>query len=824
MQLADIGFSGAREQVAYLHELGIETLYVSPILAATPGSTHGYDVIDPDRLEPALGTRADLEALLTELDGCGMRLLLDIVPNHMAANPANRWWWEVMRDGEHGRYGAVFDIDWQCHDGRVLVPNLSRPLAEVIAGAVLTADEAGAVLEIDGQHFPLSKTTAGTGDLAEAIQLQHYRPAYWRLGRDEGNYRRFFDIDGLIGVRIEDPAVFDETHRLIVELCSDERVAGVRVDHIDGLADPASYLARLQVALGRSRTQRAVVLVEKILARDEALAPDWAVEGTTGYEFADVAGGLFVNEQGARSLFCLGAAIAGVDHSFADLSLQAKREVLAEAFRAPLERLSRLALTAIERDEPGQDLSVAKVRAALVEMTVGLRVYRTYLDDKPARRSDRIRLQLTGNSNGLDPDVTRAMGLLKKGLLHAAPASVWLEVAQRWQQLTGAVAAKGVEDTAAYRYSGLLSHAEVGSDPDHPSAGVRELENLVRSHLRHSSSLNATSTHDSKRNEDARARLYALSEAAEEWAVLVTRWHRRYSRAAGAAPDSHDELVVYETLAVLWPSDATAPSRAVRRRAEAYALKAAREAKQRTGWVDGDAKYETALITFVSKLAREPRFVREMGSFISLIGPAATTNSLALVVLKVLLPGVPDFYQGTELFEATVTDPDNRREVDYRTRRALLRALSPLEASAKVREAEARCLLSAWTDGRIKMFITRALLHFRRNNPQLFEKGTFHVLAVEGAHRDHVVALARRRENRCVVALVPRLVVGVAGGTRFPIGTRSWEDTVVVLPVSSSVDLTDVLTGSTVRSACGRVKVADALGILPVSLLSCDFC
>jgi malto-oligosyltrehalose synthase len=820
MQLTGIGFSGARAQVGYLYELGVETLYVSPILAAAPGSTHGYDVIDPDRLDPALGTRAELEALLAELDVYSMRLVIDIVPNHLAAHPANRWWWEVLRDGQQAVHAAIFDIDWQSHGGRVLVPTLSRPLAEVIERGRLADDEAGAVLEMDRQRFPLHGRTPTAAGVATAIADQHYRPSYWRLGRKEGNYRRFFDIDGLIGVRVEDPAVFEETHRLLIELCGDERVAGVRVDHIDGLADPAGYASRLAGAFA-SRATRAIVLVEKILARDETVPADWPVDGTTGYEFADIAGGLFVSEQGAKSLFRLGADLTGDRHGFAELSCQAKREVLAESFTAPLQRLARLAMAAIEFDEPGQDLSLADLCRALEEMTVGLEVYRTYLDDKPARPSDRARLKLAGASGELGPEVTRAMSFLKKGLLDTArPASVWLEVAQRWQQLTGAVMAKGLEDTAAYRYSGLLSHAEVGSHPDHPSAGVDELEHLARSHRRRSSSLNATSTHDSKRNEDARARLYVLSEAADEWAELVTVWHRRYSRAEDTAPDSHDELMAYETLACLWPLDGSALAACDRGRAEAYAIKAAREAKRRTGWLDPDARYEAAVASFVHSLAQEPRFARELGHFMARVGPAAATNSLALVLLKAVVPGVPDFYQGTELFEPTLTDPDNRRLVDYASRRDLLGSLLPLDAPAREKAAAAKQLVSQWTDGRIKLFTIRGLLHFRRADPHLFDKGTFQVLAVEGANRDHVVALARRHAGRFVVALVPRLVLGVAGPARFPIGRRVWGETEVVLPGDMSPNLTEVLTGRSLKGTRGRLKLADALGILPVSLLS----
>jgi malto-oligosyltrehalose synthase len=819
MQLAGIGFRGARAQVGYLHELGIETLYVSPILAAVPGSTHGYDVIDPCRLDPCLGTAGELEALLGELSANRMRLLVDIVPNHMAANPANRWWWEILRDGRGSQLAAVFDIDWDRHHGRVMVPSLSRPLSDVRETARTVAGDGAPMLELDGQLFPLSADTDIESDIETVIDKQHYRAAYWRLNRYEGNYRRFFDVDGLIGVRVEDAEVFERTHRLIAELCADERVAGVRVDHIDGLSDPATYLERLRTALA-GRSDRAVVLVEKILAGVETMRADWAVDGTTGYEFANLAGGLFVEAAGARSLAGLGAELTGETQSFGAFLHEGKREALAQSFPAPLERLGRLALVALGIDEPGHDLSLADLSEALGELTVHLDVYRTYLDKKAADPRDRKRIDKAARDAVVDAEARRAMGLVKEGLLDGGrDASPWHEVAQRWQQLTGAVMAKGVEDTATFRYSGLLSHAEVGCDPDHSSASPDQFHRLVRAHLRRRSSLNATSTHDSKRNEDARARLFVLSEAVDDWASLVRRWHRRHAKWRRAGPDTHDELVAYQTLAALWPFDAPELSEQDCRRAQDYAVKT-REAKWRTTWVDPNPSYEAAVSSFIGTVVRESLFTKEMSRFLARIGPAAVTNSLSLVVLKVVTPGVPDFYQDTELLEPTLTDPDNRRPIDYDSRRRLLNSLPPIAAPGSDQASAVRGLLGDWPDGRIKLFTIRALLHLRRARPRLFDKGAYEVLPVRGAHAEHVIAVARRHSRSLVVALAPRLTLGIAGPGRFPIGQRVWDDTTVILPDDVRPRLTDQLTGITFESPRGRLRVSDALGLLPVSVLT----
>ena len=528
---------------------------------------------------------------------------------------------------------------------------------------------------------------ASTGaELEELLDRQHYRPAYWRLGRDEGNYRRFFDVDGLIGVRVEDPDVFESTHRFILELAEDDRIAGLRVDHVDGLADPGAYVARLRAALADHAASRAVVVIEKILARGETVRRRWPVDGTTGYEFADVAGGLLVDPAGAARIELVGARLSGERRTFAELARASKREVLTRAFRSPLRRLSRLVVATLDVELPGHDLSEAEVAEAFIGLTVHFDAYRTYMDAGPIDGEDRSRVHRAAHAAALElhHEGRRALEVIVGGLLRArsggggtVASDPWLQVARRWQQLSGAVAAKGVEDTATYRFTGLLGHAEVGGDPEHaaidPAGFYARTGGRGR---RYRSSLNATSTHDSKRSEDVRARLYTLSEVSELWNGLVERWHRRHARAIAAAggPDGHDELVAYQTLASMWPVGHAAMSPAECRRVQDYMVKAAREAKRHSLWTDPDERYERALRTFIHRLSRAPddRFGSEMERFVGRIGPAAATNSLALCVLKAICPGVPDLYQGSELWEFSLTDPDNRRPVDFGLRRELL--------------------------------------------------------------------------------------------------------------------------------------------------------
>ncbi|HWF14888.1 MAG TPA: malto-oligosyltrehalose synthase [Acidimicrobiales bacterium] len=818
LQIHGLGFAGARSVVPYLHALGIETLYLSPIFTATPGSTHGYDVVDPTTLDPSLGTPEDFESLLCELARRGIRTLLDVVPNHMATDPSNRWWWDTLRGGQVSDAASIFDIDWSRHGGRVLVPGLGQPLAEAIAGASIRPgpEPESDQLELDGQHFPLAADHDVGAPVADVIARQHFRPAYWRLGDTEGNYRRFFNIDGLVGVRVEDPAVFERTHELVFMLCADQRIAGVRVDHVDGLWDPASYLSRLRAALA-SRDTSAVVLVEKILSREERLDPRFDVDGSTGYEFADRSGGLFLNEEGCRRLAALGTELSGQPAFFDELALTAKSEMLEGSFSGQLDRVASLAMEALDACTPGHDLARRDVRRALAQLTVHLDVYRTYLDGTPAAPGDAFRIERARKRGATgDPQGDRALRLISDGMVQADAASPWLDVARRWQQLSGAIMAKGVEDTATYRYPGLLSHADVGSNPERAATTVDQFHQFARSRAGCPATLNATSTHDSKRNEDARCRLAVLSEAHQEWETLVRRWHRRY--AGAAAPDAQAQLVVYQTLLALWPPGRNRLAPSDLHRVRDYAIKAAREARRSTSWTKPDERYERRLNAFINRVARQPAFRTEMTRFARAIGPAAATNGLAMLVLKATSPGVPDFFQGTEFFEPTLTDPDNRCPVDFDARRKALAALPPLPARIG-QVAQVARLLAGWENGHLKLYATQALLHLRRELTDLFNAGSYIPLDVSGPSSAKVVALARRRGPQWVVAVVPRLTLAQSGRGRFPTGTRMWQRESINLPGAAPTSFTDIFTGESIEASAGKIDAGAALHTLPVAVL-----
>ncbi|MGC1238927.1 MAG: malto-oligosyltrehalose synthase [Acidimicrobiales bacterium] len=817
LQLNGLGFQGARKLVGYLNDLGIETLYLSPILEAVPGSSHGYDVVNPTRLDPALGTPDQFEALLVELDAHDMRALIDIVPNHMACHEANEWWWDVLRSGQESPFALTFDIDWSRHVGRVLVPTLPSPLSDLADTIDFVGEGPARVMDIAGQHFPLAPGTHTGSDLHTVLARQHYRPAFWRLSNHEGNYRRFFDIDGLIGVRVELSEVFDRTHNFMTTLSDDERIAGWRVDHVDGLTDPSAYLDRLADVATSRRVTRPLVLVEKILARDERLPTSWRTDGTTGYEFADVAGGLFVSERGARQLADVSAALAGESVTFDELEHSAKREALFGSFDASLERLARLSMQSLNELHPGHDLSWFDVRRALTEITVHLDVYRTYFTDSRFEPVDCQRLERAARAaaQSLSGESRRATNLITHLLSSSKPAT--LELIQRWQQLSSADMAKGGEDTATYRYLGLLSHAEVGCNPDHSSAEPAQFHRLAADHLTYPFALNATSTHDSKRNEDSRARLFTLSELPDEWATIVRRWHKRL-QVGDDQLGAEDELRVYQSFVCLWPHDSSQLPQAIVRRVQDYAVKAAREAKLHTSWTDPVVHYERSLRNFVRQVASDERFVRDIGRFVRRIDPAAVTNSLATVVLKCVAPGIPDFYQGTELFESTLTDPDNRRPVNYSRRRTLLAHLPDRDADETTRSLALRAMVEKGDASALKMFVTRELLRLRKERRELFAYGSYQVLPATGSLKGHVVAVARRHDNQWVIACVSRQTMTIAGPGRYPTG-NIWTGTKLPLGQDAPTDFVDVLTGATLSPQRGRLDVAECFDNAPVSIL-----
>jgi (1->4)-alpha-D-glucan 1-alpha-D-glucosylmutase len=842
------GFSEAGGLVGFLHGLGVSHVYLSPVLAARPGSTHGYDVVDPTRLNPELGTPEEFDALCVTLRGRGMGVVLDIVPNHMAAAQENPWWMDVLKHGPSSRFARVFDIDWAAQEGKVLLPILGGPFGEVLERGELRLDvEAGEVVVRYFEHvLPLAPQSVrghfGAGPdlddvywhngvpgepasfdrLQALLDEQHYRLAHWRVAARDISYRRFFDITDLVSVRVEDPDVFELTHAFVLGLVREGRVDGLRIDHVDGLHDPTQYLRRLRSAMGT----HAFLVVEKILGPGEDLVEEWPVHGTSGYEFADVAGGLSVDPDGVGRFERVAAGMAGWEGPFVEVAAARKTLVLRSLFAGEVTAVVRELHELARADRYARDLSMGELATALSLVTARLAVYRTYAAGPEVRPEDcrlieravrEARARLPGSSHAALAFLRRV--LLLELLPNAAGEVVegWVRFVLRWQRLTGPVTAKGVEDTGMYVFPGLLSRSEVGSHPEQPAVSVEEFHRRMRARRREwPDGLSATSTHDTKRSEDVRARISVLSEIPEEFGRRVARWRRwnaPHARtvAGRPVPDPAEDWHLYQTLVGAWPLDRREEADLVRR-VQDYAVKAAREAKVHTTWLDPDPAHERALRRFVRRIlapSNDP-FRCDLVRFVERVALPGAVNSLAQAVLKATAPGVPDLYQGTELWSLTLVDPDNRGPVDFALRKRLAAALDGADPAE---------LAASWRDGRIKLWVTRAALRFRADDPELFARGSYVPLEASGPRRDHVVAFARRHGRDWSVTVVPRLVAAMTARGRLPVGP-SWRDTTIGLPARAPARFGNVLSGNVVEARDGVLRVDTALRALPLAVLT----
>jgi (1->4)-alpha-D-glucan 1-alpha-D-glucosylmutase len=754
---SEFRFPDAAAVVDYLDDLRVTHLYVSPVVASVAGSRHGYDVIDPTRVDPELGGREGLEALAAAAHERGLGLVLDIVPNHLAASPDNPWWWEMLRDGPGAEHAPGFDVDWS--GGRIILPVLDRPVDEAIAAGTVTAHDG--VVHV-GDLRLAARDDDTSGDVREVLDRQFYELADWQEPRR--NYRRFFDVDSLVGVRVEDPAVFEDRHALLLDLVHRGIADGLRVDHIDGLRDPRAYLERLRARTGPD----VFIAVEKILTGDERLRAGWPVDGTTGYEVMTDLDDLLVDPHGWDTLAAANRA-EGIP-PFGEIEAEAKRFVLGELFTPELRR--------IVRDHP--DLA-----EAVAALTIALPVYRTYIDDHGAAEADREVLR--AGVQRASGDVSKVVDLLEAG--------DDVDFAMRWQQLTSPVMAKGHEDTALYRDVVLVSRNDVGGDP-----GRRPDDALDRFHRRTGDrardwprTMAATSTHDTKRSEDVRARISVLSELPGEFEAGLARLRGDESMRALSPVE---QRLVAQTLLGVVPTTDTA-DKELPDRVHAYFEKALRESKQWSSWIHPDTEHEAAVHEAVDRLlAGDAARLRDaFGDLVERVAHHGLLNSLVLTVLRVAGPGVADTYQGTELIDLSLVDPDNRRPVDYATRR---------EALASLDHARIEELCSEWSDGRLKLLVLTRALGARRAHPDLFVGGEYLPLRSED---DRLVAFARRRDDDWGIALASRFTTrGLARGT-------------VALPPGAPTQWRDALTGATVVAKDGELPLDEAFAQLPVALL-----
>lgn len=755
---AGFTFDDAIAITEYLARFGVSHVYSSPILKAVRGSMHGYDVIDHNELNPELRP-ASFDRWIQALHAHRLGYLLDIVPNHMGVDTnENRWWNELLEHGASGPRGRFFDVDWRgshraSMKDRLLLPVLGQPY-----GAALEAGEIKLVREGDrvlvgyfDKRFPVAPGTAprdvdainrDPAALDAVLQKQHYRLCSWRSAADEINYRRFFDINSLAAVAMERREVFDQAHALVFRLIDEGKVDGLRLDHPDGLYDPKQYFDRLQEA----RPEPLYVVAEKILGMDEPLETTWSIDGTSGYDFLVQANALFVDTQNAQALSDIYDDFTAETHDFETICYLAKLQILDQAMASELHVLTQELDRIAQQDRRTSDYTFAQLRAAIRETVARFSVYRTYITDEGVSQRD---AELIGQA--IDR-AARSARQTDAGVFEFLKRTMLSErhFAGKFQQLTSPVTAKGIEDTAFYRYHRLISLNEVGGEPARFGIEPDALHAWFAERQTHwPGSLSTLSTHDTKRSEDVRARINVLSEMPEVWRDHVTRF-RRLSDEAGVSIDANDEYLLYQTLIGAWPID--------RERLSAYMTKALREAKQRSTWTSPDVDYETRVGDLIDWLLDPARNAAFMEAFVPLqerVARVGWINSLAQTTLKCWAPGVPDTYQGTELLDLSLVDPDNRRPVDYEARIAALRSIDEAPTADPRRH---------------KLLILSRSLRYRRDHADLALRGEYVPLTVRGERSRHVFAFARVCGSEFAIVVIPRLVSRIESA-------EDWSDT-----------------------------------------------
>ena len=868
---AEFPFAAVTELIDYLRDLGIGTLYFSPVFRARPRSAHGYDVTDPSKFNSAAGDEAEFVALSNAITAQGMSIMLDIVPNHMAAAEDNPWWHDLLEHGAASPTAHFFDVDWAAPDahGRLLLPILGGELADVVRKGELKLElrndelrlvyftralpldphtylgifetarrhasgrTAEVVLELAararyvpprdqcradqrstrkqaGQALKAAlreqlRTVAGLRDAVEKalaeinqtaaltalIDAQPYQLEFWRSGTRRINYRRFFDIADLVGVCVEDREVFEVTHTLVLELILGGLIEAIRIDHVDGLRDPHKYLVRLREAVGDT-----YVVVEKILAPGEDLRADWPVQGTTGYDYIGMTAGLYAHPEGLNALTEDYAQRTRLP-AFGDIVYEKKKLVIDALFAGELAGLTAEVQRIANQLTDGLDSGM--LACALREISACLSIYRTYIREQVAAEDrNAIKQALTTARHRTQlPDhvfaVLRRILLLED--IPDAQRDECLEFLIHWQQFTGPVMAKGLEDTAFYTYHRLISLSEVGSHPDAVTTSVAHFHDAISRRAEHwPFTMNASSTHDTKRSEDIRARLNVLTEMAPEWTAAVDRWttmNAEHKRAISRArvPAINEEILLYETLLGAWPLE-DEDRAGFSSRIQKFLLKAAREAKNHTSWLEPNEVYEQALLAFADDVIKDMRFLDDFIPMQREIAYYGALNSLSQLVIKLGAPGVPDFYQGNELWTFALVDPDNRRPVDFALRRGLLREMMDNAASTTT---FARSLWDSWTDGRIKLYVTWIGLQLRKQNPGLFLAGEYLPIAARGPLAEHVIAFARRYEERWVLFAGSRFFRHLAAPGQLPVGAM-WNGTLLELPDQMPRSWQNILT------------------------------
>jgi (1->4)-alpha-D-glucan 1-alpha-D-glucosylmutase len=863
----DCTFAHGGNLSGYLHDLGVSHLYASPVFQAVPGSTHGYDVVDPARPSEDLGGHQGFQDMVQTLQGNDLGIVVDIVPNHMSiSSPLNRWWWDVLENGPASRFSSHFDVDWEASEAspanRILLPVLGDQYGRVLEhGDLQIRRQNQYFLACYFEHeFPLAprslvhilQRTAqrlGSDDLAflvdslhtlplptvkdrktrkrrhrnkevifrylqtlvqatpkaaetldavlaeinndpDALDLlleqQNYRLSFWRLaGRDIG-YRRFFDINTLVGLRVEDEEVFADSHFLVQSWLNQGWLDGLRIDHPDGLRDPEQYFRRL-----RQHSADVWIVAEKILHPGEKIRPSWPVQGTTGYDFLNTVLHLFIDKGAKQKMTDIYASLTGITEEYPKILILTKRLVLKELFGSDVHRLCEVLRSICIRNRRYRDFTLPELKEIITELAVWTPVYRTYIRAESGQLDPEDReiiLDVMAKTKETLPNADlELLEVIQKILLLEKTGDQESEFVMRLQQLTAPVMAKGAEDTAFYRYNRFVAANEVGGDPSGFGLDPHVFHQAMQDRLQATpSAMSATSTHDTKRSEDVRARLAVLSEMPLCWEKYVSAWaDRNQVHKSNGQPEANMEYLLYQTMVGAWPLD--------EERMHGYAQKAAREAKTHTSWTTVNAEYEQALHNFIQSMYQDHDFLAELEELVQKIADAGYANSLGQTLLKLTCPGIPDIYQGTELWDFSLVDPDNRRPVDYSLRRTLLDAHEKLSAQE---------IMNRIKEGLPKLQLIRQGLQLRHQMPETFgPAGSYEPIQIAGTKAAH--ALAYVRGGRAASLL-----------TRLPFTLNDWADTTLSLPEGT---WRNVLTNRTLSG--GILPIAQVLHPFPVALL-----
>lgn len=914
----DFGFVKALEIVSYLEDLGISSIYASPVFNATPGSQHGYDITDPNRINPELGTQPDFEKLIGISREHGLGWIQDIVPNHIAYSSYSYIIADILENGADSRYRGFVDIDLEhiyLRD-KVLAPFLGTPFGEALENGELKLNysERGFFISYYEHRFPLRMETyhtvlshglgklkrkAGkqdpdfirflgvlhilknlpasdeTDERYEQIEIakkmlwdlysnnkpvkeyvdetlnefngekgrpesfslldsllseQNFRLSFWKVATEEINYRRFFNINELICVRTEDTEVFEHTHDLILEMVRGGKFTGLRIDHIDGLYDPQHYMSQL-----RNKTYNLYIVVEKILETGEELPDSWPVEGTTGYEFLNFVNGLFCQSGNSGRFSEIYSGFTGQRISYIELLYEKKKMIIEKHLTGDVDNLANLLKRVSARDRYGSDITLNGLRKALVEIASLFPVYRTYVNSSQMSERDRTVIeQALRRTKTRNPALLTELEYLEKFLLFEFFDYVseeekkgWINFVMRFQQLTGPLMAKGFEDTTLYIYNRLISLNEVGGDPDRFGVSVQEFHDFNLNRVKkYPHTLNATSTHDTKRGEDIRARLNVLSEMPDEWDEKIRRWNaenrtKKVKINGTEVPDRNDEYFLYQTITGGLPfkEDEYADFKV---RVKEYMVKAVREAKVHTAWLEPDSDYENAFTAFINRImdfSAPGPFMTDFLDFQKRIAMYGIINSLAQTAVKITSPGAADFYQGTELWDLNFVDPDNRRPVDFQKRMKIIRHIKQCDTPEGV-ENLVNELTDSREDGRIKMYLIYKLLGFRKGNRDLYDKGEYISLQTVGEHGRNIVAFGRRKGGQWAVTVVPRFTSEIVDHTELPVGKNKWKDTSILVPGDAPEILDNVITGERTENTKNALPAGEILKTFPVALLA----